>query len=79
MTHTWIFNQGHDGAVISNDHGAVAIIPMDLTAWRKHARLIAAAPKMLDALEQIEQQLDYGQISMALKIARLIIAEAKGE
>ena len=40
-----------------------------------YARLFAAAPAMFTALEQIEQQLDYGQHDAALKIARAILAE----
>ena len=42
-----------------------------------YARLFAAAPTMLTALKQIEQQLDYGQHDAALKTARAIIAKAK--
>lgn len=44
-----------------------------------YARLFAAAPDLLAALEQIEQQLDYGQSEAALRIARAALAKAKGE
>lgn len=35
-----------------------------------------AAPDMLAVLNKIEQQLDYGQLDAALKIARAAIAKA---
>ena len=43
-----------------------------------NARLIASAPEMLVALEQAEQQLDYGQIDHAMIYIRAAIAKATG-
>lgn len=44
-----------------------------------NARLIAASPTMLDALEKAEQQLDYGQVDAALKIIRAALSSAQGK
>lgn len=41
--------------------------------------LIAAAPELLEALHKIEQQLDYGQIDAARRLATDAIAKATGE
>lgn len=41
-----------------------------------NARLLSSAPELLEALQKIEQQLDYGQIDMALSIARAAIQSA---
>ncbi len=58
---------------IVNEHGAFVA---DTDAHNAH--LIAVAPEMLEALEKIEQQLDYGQIQAALIIARAAIAKVRG-
>lgn len=41
-----------------------------------NARLIAAAPTMVEALQQAEQQIDYGQHDAALRIIRAALAAA---
>ena len=40
---------GTDGAAIVNDAGTVAMVPIDLSAWKEHAHLIKAAPELLEA------------------------------
>ena len=45
--------------------------------WKDDAAAIAAVPEMVAALEQIEQQLDYGQIDAAIRIARKALAVIK--
>ncbi len=45
---------------------------------RANARLIAAAPEMLNALHKAEQQLDYGQFDAAQDVLRAAIAKAEG-
>ena len=43
-----------------------------------NARLIAEAPAMAEALEQIEQMIDYGQYAAAQRIIETILARIKG-
>lgn len=58
--------------------GIVADIPELEDRARANANLIAAAPEMLEALHKIEQQLDYGQIDAARRLATDAIAKAEG-
>lgn len=44
-----------------------------------NARLLAEAPAMAEALEQIEQMIDYGQYAAAQRIIETILARIKGE
>lgn len=44
-----------------------------------NARLIAEAPAMAEALEQIEQMIDYGQYSAAQRIIETILTRIRGE
>lgn len=50
---TWKFLTGEDGAVIYSNAGTVATISPDLIAYKQNARLIAAAPDLLAALEEL--------------------------
>ena len=76
---------GKDVEINAKDHGALALVVVEMESGERpeelaaNARLIAKAPSMLTALEQIEQQLDYGQSDAALKIARAILNGMKGE
>jgi hypothetical protein len=63
-----MFGGGKHVARVSNSAG------VDMLA---NARLIAAAPSMLDALERAEQQLDYGQYDAAMGILRAAITAAR--
>lgn len=48
----WIMDTGDDGAVVYDPNaGTIANIPPDLRAWEANARLMAAAPDLLEALE----------------------------
>ena len=77
-THTpgpWHYETGDDGAVIYTGF-TIAKIPIDGSDWQSNARLIAAAPDLLAALERLahpmadDDDLDY---------AREVIAKAKGQ
>lgn len=46
----WWMDTGTDGAVIHNDV-TIASIPKDAAAWEANAKLIAAAPKLLESAE----------------------------
>ena len=46
----WAIDAGLDGAVIYNGSGTIANVPEDLLASSFNARLIAAAPELLEAL-----------------------------
>ena len=77
-THTpgpWHYETGDDGAVVYTGF-TIAKIPIDGSGWQSNARLIAAAPDLLAALERLahpmadDEDLDY---------ARAIIRKAKGQ
>ena len=52
----WEMDTGTDGAVIYKlDTATIANVSTDLVAWEANARLIAAAPELLDALKRCYQ------------------------
>ena len=52
----WEMNVGQDGAVVYHpDQGTIADIPMDLSAHPHNARLVAAAPDLLEVLVEAEK------------------------
>lgn len=63
MRHTegpWSLDFGDDGAVVYKEGvAAIANIPDDLQSSRANARLIAAAPELLAALEEANTLLTY--------------------
>lgn len=68
----WHVNTGKDGAVIHSDV-TIANIPLDAAAWQANARLIAAAPDLLEALEAI-----LAGEPFSIKKAQAAINKAKG-
>jgi len=79
----WDLDIGKHGAAISNG-GTIADINDTMTAWRADARLIAAAPDLLETLEKIDAYLapekgdddEWREIRAVIQAA---IAKARGE
>ena len=88
---TWYLDFGTYGAVVYlRDSGTVANIPDDLIRYETRARLIAAAPELLAALQGITAQLEpyiedeedtdiRDRLVAWVNGARAAIAKAKGE
>lgn len=81
----WEMNVGQDGAVVYHpDQGTIADIPMDLSAHPHNARLIAAAPELLEALKGLlnapdpDEVGDYTPRLRAVMNANAAIAKATG-
>jgi len=85
----WAMDAGTDGAVVYDPSaGTIAQIPIDLRANRANARLIAAAPDLLEALEFFEREMVKAQgfpeiagrsgLSASLINARAALAKARG-
>ena len=51
----WAIDAGLDGAVIYNGSGTIANVPEDLQASSFNARLIVAAPDLLEVLVEAEK------------------------
>lgn len=89
MPHTpgpWEMNVGIDGAVVYHpDQGTIADVPMDLSDHPHNARLMAAAPDLLEALEELlhapdpDEVEDFTPLYRAITKAHAAIAKAKGE
>ena len=81
----WMCTTGEDGAVIYNE-STIAAVPIDLIQWHANARLIAAAPDLLSALQDVADELaDFCQQyherpgEKKLEAAYAAIAKAQGE
>lgn len=79
----WIYDCGNDGAVVYiRDVGTIANVPDAFHESEANARLIAAAPKLLEALEKVIDwhvpQINPGS-DAAILLAKAAIAAAKGE
>lgn len=81
----WEMNVGQDGAVVYHpDQGTIADIPMDLSAHPHNARLIAAAPELLEALRELLNAPDPDEVEdatprfRAVMKAHAAIAKATG-
>lgn len=61
------------GAEGNNKHQHVEVFPIE------DARLIAAAPEMLDALWQVYSMINNGYPGMAMEAIKQIIAKAEGK
>jgi len=78
----WRLDIGKHGAAISNG-GTIADINDTMTAWRADARLIAAAPDLLETLETVDAYLapdgDDDDVWHEIRaIIQTSIAKAKG-
>jgi hypothetical protein len=77
---TWILDTSElDGGIIHNGV-TIAQVPIDALAWKANAHLIAAAPELLEALEEFLLCGENAGHNDDLKAqARAAIAKAKGE
>lgn len=81
----WAIDAGLDGAVIYNGSGTIANVPEDLLASSFNARLIAAAPELLEALIGLLNAPDPDEVGdatprfRAVMKAHAAIAKAYGE
>jgi hypothetical protein len=75
----WTVTFGIDGAAIHNGV-TIAKVNIDAIAWKTNARLMAAAPELLAALERIETALEHDPEIYAdlLSITRAAITKANG-
>lgn len=76
----WWMDTGTDGAVIHNDV-TIASIPTDAMAWEANARLVSAAPELLEALENMVscfKSNDSDSMANAVEDALSAIAKARG-
>jgi len=53
--------------------------PDDYEEWKANARLMAQAPKMLEALNKLEESIEDWASGWEINKLRALIAEAKGE
>ena len=61
FTPDWILTEGWQKCSIHSDHsGTIANIPNDDINFKDHARLIAAAPDLYEALTQLLEDIDIG-------------------
>ena len=53
MAEHWETDIGPNDALVKSGNDVIAVIDDSLSDWQRHARLIAAAPDLLDALRAL--------------------------
>ena len=56
----WAFDSAHDQVIVESGFGNVAIAETYGEDWEANARLIAAAPEMLEAISAVINSIDNG-------------------
>ena len=77
----WTHDIGQSDALIWSRGSVVAVVDDSLSDWQRHARLIAAAPAMLLALQELiaerEEYNDTGGILLARDAIALTVGGAE--
>ena len=58
----WQMDTGVDGAVIYDDNGTIANIPIDVIGWKARAQLLATAPELLKICQDVLKAIYNGEI-----------------
>ncbi|KKN66876.1 hypothetical protein LCGC14_0467440 [marine sediment metagenome] len=78
---TWEVGLGPHKAVIYSDDGTIASVTDEMVDWQANARLIAAAPELLDMLKDVlNDYLDFNHpcelSSITINKVKALISEA---